>query len=86
MAFTSFYQVEILTNGIISIYLVIVKMLQGESNKIIIFENVMLVYLRLYNFRIILNRSNVSILLLLMIHFLFTYCIQPSCLISPTKS
>jgi hypothetical protein len=57
MAFTSFYQVEILTNGIISIYLVIVKMLQGESNKIIIFENVMLVYLRLYNFRIILNRS-----------------------------
>lgn len=57
MAFTSFYQVEILTNGIISIYLVMVKMLQGESNKIIIFENVMLVYLRLYNFRIILNRS-----------------------------
>ena len=34
------------------------NVLQGESNKIIIiFDNVMLVYLRLYNFRIILNRS-----------------------------
>lgn len=34
------------------------NVLQGESNKIIIiFENVILVYLRLYNFRIILNRS-----------------------------
>lgn len=58
MAFTRFYQVEILTTDYFNLFSYGKNVLQDESNKImIIFENVMLVYLRLYTFRIIPNRS-----------------------------
>lgn len=43
MAFTSFYQVEILTIDYFNLFSYDKNVLQGESNKIIIFENVILV-------------------------------------------